>query len=394
MRLSSHSRTPSSPALARRACCALRAESVKISGPAPSSAALCWRTKATTSATSSAERSRSTLLTTRTTFLPQARMRSRKARSLSVKGRSAEVTKRMKSLRGMNSAVSCSWWRSTALVPGVSTMATSRRKAAGWVISSMPSGRRRVEAVSPWRRTVTRAVVGVTPSASTGSPTRALTKADLPALNSPATTSRKGSSRDWVARRSVSASSAEDWKARRQAPSVSARRRSSARIATSRSRRMEGEREVETDMRTGPSLRGCGHAPFACAGGNTIMSRTGCTAWERTRTTTEERRNGGTRRNTKEERRQRIVVMLTGLVNIAVFAAFAHVYAGRDGARREFKPCGGDRQRDIARYGWQKRQKVARECCRFGRGCCRCYCHEAVGEWDGGRVWMHGDRLR
>ena len=68
----------------------------------------------------------SILLTTTTIFLPHSRICSRKARSLSVNGRSAEVTNSTRSELGTNSRVIASWWRSMALVPGVSTMLISR----------------------------------------------------------------------------------------------------------------------------------------------------------------------------------------------------------------------------------------------------------------------------
>jgi hypothetical protein len=68
----------------------------------------------------------------KTIFFPQARICSRKPRSLSVNGRSAEVTKSTRSLRGTKSRVSSSCSRMTALVPGVSTMLRSRRISAGW----------------------------------------------------------------------------------------------------------------------------------------------------------------------------------------------------------------------------------------------------------------------
>jgi hypothetical protein len=80
----------------------------------------------------------STLLRTNTTFLPQARISSRKARSLSVNGRSAEVTKRTRSALGTNSRVIASCSRRTALVPGVSTTWTSRSSSTGAVTNTMP----------------------------------------------------------------------------------------------------------------------------------------------------------------------------------------------------------------------------------------------------------------
>ena len=77
---------------------------------------------------------------TTTIFLPQSRMDSRKARSLSVNGRSAEVTNRTRSERGTNSRVSASCSRNTALVPGVSTMLMSRSISRGAVITSSARG--------------------------------------------------------------------------------------------------------------------------------------------------------------------------------------------------------------------------------------------------------------
>ena len=50
-------------------------------------------------------------------------------------------------------------------------------------------------------------VVGVTPSGITSAPTRALMKADLPALNSPTITSRKSEVRCSAARRTAASSS-------------------------------------------------------------------------------------------------------------------------------------------------------------------------------------------
>ena len=71
-----------------------------------------------------------------------------------------------------------------------------RSLAAGLARHQRPVGERR------------RVVVGVTPSSSTGWPSRAFTKALLPALNSPITTSRSSSSSWRTDRRSVSVSSA------------------------------------------------------------------------------------------------------------------------------------------------------------------------------------------
>ena len=77
----------------------------------------------------------SILLMTTTTFLPQPRICSRNARSVSVNGRSAEVTNSTRSERGTNSAVIRSCSRMIALVPGVSTMWMSRRSGTGAVMT-------------------------------------------------------------------------------------------------------------------------------------------------------------------------------------------------------------------------------------------------------------------
>ena len=68
--------------------------------------------------------------------------------------------------------------------------------------------------------------------------------------------------------------------------------------------------------------------------------------------------------------------MLTGMVNIAVFAAFRMCAGPPFALIAEFKPVCGDRQLDIPRYRrqkWQDRGKngkdVARGCCRFAARC-------------------------
>jgi hypothetical protein len=48
--------------------------------------------------------------------------------------------------------------------------------------------------------------------------------------------------------------------------------------------------------------------------------------------------------------------MLTGAVNIAVFAVFHLRFDLQSVSTAAFKPCGAIWQRDISRYGWQKRQ--------------------------------------
>jgi len=50
---------------------------------------------------------------------------------------------------------------------------------------------------------------------------------------------------------------------------------------------------------------------------------------------------------------------LTAPVNIAVFAAFAFCIRGDLLSNAAFKPVCRLRERDIARYGWQKRQDLA-----------------------------------
>jgi hypothetical protein len=66
-----------------------------------------------------------------------------------VKGRSAEVTNRMKSARGTNSVVRRSCSRMMAFVPGVSTMWRFSRKSTGAVTERMPEPRTSVEGVAP-----------------------------------------------------------------------------------------------------------------------------------------------------------------------------------------------------------------------------------------------------
>ena len=78
----------------------------------------------------------SLLFTTTTIFLPQPESVSMKPRSVSVNGRSADVTKKTRSDRGMNSAVIVSCSRMMALVPGVSTMRISRSRSTGALMTS------------------------------------------------------------------------------------------------------------------------------------------------------------------------------------------------------------------------------------------------------------------
>src|SRR5579859_4275478 len=51
--------------------------------------------------------------------------------------------------------------------------------------------------------------------------------------------------------------------------------------------------------------------------------------------------------------------MLTGMVNIAVFAAFWPRVGGILRSTAAFKPVCRDRQLDVSCYGWQKRQETA-----------------------------------
>ncbi len=83
-----------------RAFIAIRAETGNTCGASPRSVSPFWRTKPSTSSRSAAVARMSTLLTMKTIFFPQERICSRKPRSLSVNGRSAEVTKITRSERG------------------------------------------------------------------------------------------------------------------------------------------------------------------------------------------------------------------------------------------------------------------------------------------------------
>ena len=145
---------------------------------------------------------------TTTIFLPQSRMLSRKSRSLSVNGRSAEVTKRTRSERGTKSRVmvSCSRWM--ALVPGVSTTLISLRSSTGAVMMSKGPSSDCRPVSSPYLSRHMRSVVGVTPFSRTAAPISALMHTLLPALNSPTTTRRKSSSSCWMEFSNVPRSSA------------------------------------------------------------------------------------------------------------------------------------------------------------------------------------------
>jgi hypothetical protein len=60
------------------------------------------------------------------------------------------------------------------------------------------------------------------------------------------------------------------------------------------------------------------------------------------------------------------MAMLTGVVNIAVFAVFQFCRGRRSGADAELKAVCGMWQRDISRYGRQRWQETARDVCRLG----------------------------
>src|SRR5690348_15293559 len=95
--------------------------------------------------------------------------------------------------------------------------------------------------------------------------------------------------------------------------------------------------------------------------------------------------------------------MLTGMVNIAVFAAFRFCRTGVLLSNVEFKPVWRKWQLDIARYGWQKRQETATKwqrmarpmakTARFGRSCHSVHVTmRSVALGQGGHVWR-GMRL-
>ncbi len=122
----------------RRALKAFLDITPKTCGVSPSVSLACSRTKPSTCSRSCSVSRISSLFTTMVIFLPQALISFRKVRSLSVKGRSALVTKRTKSARGMNFSVSSWCLAITALVPGVSTRASSCRACEGKVRRTRP----------------------------------------------------------------------------------------------------------------------------------------------------------------------------------------------------------------------------------------------------------------
>src|SRR5215208_2587944 len=139
---------------------ARRAETKKIGGVRPRAERMPPSTKERTSSTFDLSARRSALLMTSRIFFPQSRMSSRYPRSLSVSGRSAEVTNSTRSLLGTKPRESSSWWRMIAFVPGVSTMEISRKNSLGRPCSNTPSFRARSTGSSAWRSTVMRSVVG------------------------------------------------------------------------------------------------------------------------------------------------------------------------------------------------------------------------------------------
>src|SRR5918998_664085 len=217
---------------------ARRAETKKTGGVRPSIERMPPSTKERTCSLPSSSARRSALLMIRSIFLPQSRISSRYPRSLSVSGRSAEVTKRTRSLLGTKPRLSSSWWRMIAFVPGVSTMAISRRKALGYPFSITPSRLSLWAGSGLWRRTVMRSVVGVTPSSEISAPSKAFMNADFPELNSPTTTSRKSSSRSESALRTSSTSSVGAPKSWRKLANLSSSARSRSTRASLRSSRI------------------------------------------------------------------------------------------------------------------------------------------------------------
>mmetsp|Transcript_17590 Transcript_17590/g.41305 ORF Transcript_17590/g.41305 Transcript_17590/m.41305 type:complete len:278 (-) Transcript_17590:551-1384(-) len=197
--------TDGSPGEANFARSASRADTGKTigvpRGPPPIMAVPLSRTKTVTSCTAFSSGRLSILLTTKTTFLPHPLISSKKFFSLSLKGRSEEVTNKTKSALGTIRRVSCSCAEITAFVPGVSTTARSDSHGTGSLISCTSSSATPkastcvvTDCFSPYFSTQTCAVVGSTPSATNLSPRRALMKDDLPALNSPTIHTMKSSS--------------------------------------------------------------------------------------------------------------------------------------------------------------------------------------------------------
>src|SRR5918997_5799463 len=217
---------------------ASRAETRKMGGARPRADGRPPATKERTCRDASSFCRRSALFTISTTFLPQSRISSRYPRSLSVRGRSAEVTKRTRSLRGTKPRLSSSWWRIMAFVPGVSTMAISRRNSLGYPFSRIPSLRSLSTGSSSYLNTVMRSVVGVTPSSEISASSNAFMNADLPELNSPTITSRKSSSRSACARRTRSTSSEGDPKSFKNPMKLSRSARSRSTRASRRSSRI------------------------------------------------------------------------------------------------------------------------------------------------------------
>src|SRR5579859_7296418 len=76
--------------------------------------------------------------------------------------------------------------------------------------------------------------------------------------------------------------------------------------------------------------------------------------------------------------------MLTGVVNIAVFAAFQRRVGGCEGSKAELKGMCGMRQLAASRYGRQKRQDVATDVAT----------KDCQVRWDGCRVYGMSGRGR
>mmetsp|Transcript_7546 Transcript_7546/g.27558 ORF Transcript_7546/g.27558 Transcript_7546/m.27558 type:complete len:406 (+) Transcript_7546:1134-2351(+) len=147
-----------------------------------------------TSSTSLSLSSKSVLFTTNTTFFPHLRMYVKNFTSLSVIGRSAESTNKTKSARGTNSSVNRCCRCKITFVPGVSTMRTCCNNSAGISMLKNPSSVCSRPFLFPYLNTEISFVVGKIPSATNLSPSIALMRDDLPALNSPTMTKRNNSS--------------------------------------------------------------------------------------------------------------------------------------------------------------------------------------------------------
>ena len=166
----------------------------------PNNFAECWVTKSSTCSCSFTSCKISILLTIMTTFFPHCDMRDNTVDSLSLMGRSAEVTKSTKSALGIIFCVSCSCCLRMAFVPGVSTIAMCLIQFKG-ISSSSTSSNNMLSArfhTPPAASLTSRkiqifTVVGSTPDCKRSAPIKALINVDLPALNSPQITIRNKS---------------------------------------------------------------------------------------------------------------------------------------------------------------------------------------------------------